>query len=108
MGPFFSASRASVSLQYRDHEPESPAFVANPMQRQDPSVFHEKPNYVGVELTDMPHFKKTVAMRFGQRLTMILAIAKLGQTRNHCSEVVRISHFQIFQESCIGQAPDSV
>ena len=29
---------------------------------------------------------------------MILAIAKLGQTRDHCSEVVRISHFQVFQE----------
>src|SRR5688500_4632982 len=98
MAPFFSASRASVPLQCRDHELDRLAFLANPMQRHDPPVFHEKPNYAGVELADMPHFKKTVAKRFGQRLTMILAIAKLGQTRDYCSEVVRISHFQIFQE----------
>jgi hypothetical protein len=72
-----------------------------------PAGFSRKPNYAGVELTDISHFKKTVAKRFGQWLTMILAIAKLGQTRDHCSEVVRISHFQSSKKFCIGQTADS-
>jgi hypothetical protein len=78
------------------------------MQRHDPPVFQEKPNYAGVELADMPHFKKTVAKRFGQRLTMILAIAKLGQTAITAAKSSGSVTFKSSKKSCIGQAPDSV
>ena len=46
----------------------------------------------------MTQLEKTVAKRFGQRLTVILTITKFCQARNHGSEVVRITGFQFVQE----------
>ena len=46
----------------------------------------------------MTQLKKTVAKRFGQRLTVILTITKFCQASNHGSEVVWITGFQFVQE----------
>jgi len=53
------------------------AFVADAMHRDDPAIFHEKPQHTGVELADVSQFKQPIAKRLGQRLPVILPVPQL-------------------------------
>src|SRR5439155_10030275 len=73
-------------------------LVANGVDRDDPVILHEEPQYARVEFTDVAQLEKSVANRFGQRFPVILPVSQLRETSDDRHEVVRIARFPFVQK----------
>jgi len=73
-------------------------LLANGVDRDDPPILHEEPQYARVEFADVAGFGKAVTNGPGQRFPVILSVSQLRQTSNDRREVARIARFQLVQE----------
>src|SRR5437667_10726524 len=94
----FFASRASVPAPCRGHGPGWPGLYCGCRERPRCDGFHEEPQHARVQLAHMPEFKQTVALRLGQRLAVILAVAQLRESGQHHLEDVRVAGLKRLQE----------
>ena len=68
------------------------------MDRDDPALPREEPQYPRVQLADVTEFKEPVALRFGQRWPVILPVSQSGQTGEHRRKIVGITGPQFVEE----------
>jgi hypothetical protein len=67
------------------------AFIADAVNGQDATAFHEEPENARVQLATVTEFKQAVAERHGQRLAVILPVAQLRKSGQHHREAIRIA-----------------
>jgi len=83
-------------------------LLANGVDRDDPPILHEEPQYARVEFADVAGFGKAVTNGPGQRFPVILSVSQFRETSDDRHEVVWIARFNSSKNSRTGRFPVSV